>query len=163
MIHVQPQCWILISNPWLYQERITSWMQKYVTIITKHGFVVAFNILYLCHNAPVTLHVYTPLLIWIKYLVALRPQYSRNCFLRSPLGAAKPVLNSRWSVKWGSKLIQTYNKVHCTLLWSKTQPHVHVNGSVHAKFGGRWSQQVHVVAHHRDFSGKNHPCTESQS
>ena len=30
---------------------------------------------YICHNAPVTLHVYTPLLIWIKYLLPLRPQY----------------------------------------------------------------------------------------
>ena len=120
--------------------------------------------------------------------------YSRSCFLRSPLGAAKTSLNRRWSMKWGwlrhahakSTLFFSSNSkwnafflnsckelaavctsilqlccskftgmvvpsLHkpetrymymCTLLWSHTQIHVHVNGSVHAKSGSHWSHWV---------------------
>ena len=71
MIHVQPQPPIFISLPWLSQKRITIWLQKYVAIITKHGFVVASHILYLCHIAHITLYAYTPLLIRLKYFLAL--------------------------------------------------------------------------------------------
>ena len=56
--------------------------------------------------------------------------------------------------KLTKRCFQAYTSLQqsmCTLLWSHTQVHVHVNGV------------GQVVTHHRDFSVQNHPCTEFRS
>ena len=111
-------------------------------------------------------------------------KYSRNCFLRSPLGAAKNSLKrqvvcetrvaktcpckvntflllkfeAEGIFQFTQKVVPSLHKpttrYMCTLLWSHTQVHLHVNGSVHAKSGGRWSRSAGSRSPQRLF------CTE---
>ena len=61
---------------------------------------------------------------------------------------------SKFTQKVVPSLHKPTTRYMCTLLWSHTQVHVHVNGSVCAKSGGRWSRSAGSRSPQRLF------CTE---